>query len=944
MAERLELEIAVDEALRRLRRIDDALAKNERTVRQTSTSYAGMGRALKAAYQVIAVGVVAQASRELFRLGTAAEETGSKFRTVMGPALDDANAFLDDFAVQAGLSRVAAQNLTATTAAIAQGMGFAQDASAGFAEEVIRLAADVGSFNNLPTEDVLNRVNAALTGERESLKRLGIVINETEVQQRALNDTGKASAALLTQQEKATATLALITEKAGVAVGDLARTQDSAANTARRVQARFADLQNEVATAVLPIFAQLLGTLDDSAGAFDVLGDAIGGVGRFIRTGIAEVQILGSKLAVLASAVEIVGAAFTDMTIEEAVRNFRNMQQAARETEEEILLALNASEGLATSSQSAARAQVQLAGGAQQSAAALEAAAKAEMERLEAIVELVELRAEEAGELGIVADRLAEINRLQERGVSDARDRLALVREEIRLREALLGRIGTPTGGIAGAPGLAGGIGTTPLTANNAGIAAATAELAALNARAREAAEGTRDLSGAVIASVEGIAALDRAVQFLPDSLRGVVSGLSDVIRGAQTAQNSAGSIAQQIAGGAGIVGGIVSIGIGLLNASDEAREKAQQAREQLQRSIQDFISPLQGFQTDIQRAAEALDQIAGGTAFRANYARTLGSATEALDFLAREAARLGDTRAGEVVQALADRLNAAREAFAGELELRRVAAEFGDEAANRLRIQIELERALAEARRLGIDEAVVREAFAAEERRRIREEQARAEEEYARAQREAAQAAEEAARAQEEAARLAAEAAARIEEGNRALSDEIALRGLLLDGKNEEADLLRQEIRFREELARAIEAGLDPELIEQLREIQRRERESAQDAEAVDRLIRSVGGAPGSGPAEVRASVFSGALYADTLTDLTRSSNTYLRQIAENTANGGAGGSRTVVTQNFNGPITLDASFLRSSGGSRLLDAINRGLGAQQQDDALLTSGGVLR
>jgi len=528
----------------------------------------------------------------------------------------------------------------------------------------------------------------------------------------------------------------------------------------------------------------------------------------------------------------------------------------------------------------AVKAQGELSKAAATAAQAALAAARAEADRLDALVELVKLRAEESGELAEIADRLARIDELQARGVADARTRLDLLREETRLRDALVGRIGTPTGGVVGGPGLAGGL-FGPVTANNAGIEEAREALARLGTQAQDTAASTDSLSDTLLAGVEGVAALDRAVGFLPASLRGVASGVADVVRGLQTSQSEAASTAQRIAGGAGIIGGIVSIGIGLLRASDEAKEQANRAREQLAASIRDFVSPLKGFQTDIQQAAEALDKLAGGTAFRANYARTLGSATEALDFLAREAARLGTTRAGEVVQALADRLNAARDAFAGELELRRVAAEFGDEAAAQLRRQIELERALAEARRLGIDEAVVQEAFAAEARRRAREEQARAEEEYARAQREAARAAEEAARAQEEAARIAAEVAQRIADGNQALTEEIALRGLLLDGKDEEADLLRQEIRFRQELNRAIEAGLDKTLIDQLREIQRREREQLQDQGAVEELIRSVGGAGRAARVDL-----GGVTQAEVFrtNDILFSSLSVLQEIAANT------------------------------------------------------------
>ena len=52
---------------------------------------------------------------------------------------------------------------------------------------LVQLAADLGSFNNLPTADVLEKLRAGLTGESEPLKSLGININETMIKQEALN-------------------------------------------------------------------------------------------------------------------------------------------------------------------------------------------------------------------------------------------------------------------------------------------------------------------------------------------------------------------------------------------------------------------------------------------------------------------------------------------------------------------------------------------------------------------------------------------------------------------------------------------------------------------------------------------------------------------------------------------------------------------------------------
>ncbi|MEM7416790.1 MAG: hypothetical protein AAF389_14890 [Gemmatimonadota bacterium] len=211
-------------------------------------------------------------SKQAFELGSSVEETQSKFNTVFGDSTQAVQGFIDSYGTIAGLSDQQAQAVLSTTGSIVQGLGFAQQASAEMSVSAVQLAGDLSSFNNVPIEETSRAIQAALTGEREQLKRLGIVLREADVQQRALANSGKANASALTDQEKATATLQLITERAGVAVGDLARTQDSAANQARALGAEIQNLKEEFAVALLPIFRQAVDWTLKFIGGIKLLG------------------------------------------------------------------------------------------------------------------------------------------------------------------------------------------------------------------------------------------------------------------------------------------------------------------------------------------------------------------------------------------------------------------------------------------------------------------------------------------------------------------------------------------------------------------------------------------------------------------------------------------------------------------------------------------------
>lgn len=253
------------------------------------------------------IAAVVWPTKKLFDLGASIAETGSKFNTVFGPkAAGEVSAFLDDFANKAGLTTNEAKGLVSTTGAIAQGLGFTQKASGEFATEITKLAGDLSSFNNLPTEQVLMGINSALTGEREQMKQLGVVILEADVQAKAFAQTGKTVAKELTQQEKATATLALITEKAGVAVGDLDRTSGSAANVFRRLKARFLEIRDAIASALMPAFGHILEGIENSEGGLQNFKQAIiDNTGAISAWAIAAIEAVGYVVNALTAPLRI---------------------------------------------------------------------------------------------------------------------------------------------------------------------------------------------------------------------------------------------------------------------------------------------------------------------------------------------------------------------------------------------------------------------------------------------------------------------------------------------------------------------------------------------------------------------------------------------------------------------------------------------------------------
>ena len=227
----------------------------------------GLGTGLKVASKgalVLGAGAAA-AGVKLLQLGSDADESANAFQVTFKEAEKSLGSFVDDFANKAGFTTSELQQLLSFTGGVTNAMGATADESAELSKTVAVLAGDIGSLKNIPAEQAVRAMTSALTGERESLKSLGIIIKETDVQQKAMEMTNKSSVKELTNLEKAQATVALITEQSSDAIGDLDNTSDGFANTTRRLKAELRQTGLEMGQELLPAVSGVLPILSKLA-------------------------------------------------------------------------------------------------------------------------------------------------------------------------------------------------------------------------------------------------------------------------------------------------------------------------------------------------------------------------------------------------------------------------------------------------------------------------------------------------------------------------------------------------------------------------------------------------------------------------------------------------------------------------------------------------------
>lgn len=184
------------------------------------------------------------------------QETMSKSTAIFGDSAGALEAFGNNAAKNIGMSKASAMGAAAGFGDMFTQLGYTNDAAAAMSQQVLLAAADLGSFSNLDTADVADRMSAAFRGEYDSLQAVIPNINAARVESEAMAATGKTVASELTAQEKAAAVLAIVQKDGARAMGDFAKTSDGAANKSKIATAMLEDQQAVLGEKLLPIYTE----------------------------------------------------------------------------------------------------------------------------------------------------------------------------------------------------------------------------------------------------------------------------------------------------------------------------------------------------------------------------------------------------------------------------------------------------------------------------------------------------------------------------------------------------------------------------------------------------------------------------------------------------------------------------------------------------------------
>ena len=204
-----------------------------------------------------------RALRESVKLASDMEEAQSKFNVVFGELSGQAEEWSNTLVKSYAMSTLESKKYLAAMQDLLVPMGMNKQAAAEMSFEVVKLSADMGSFNNVPTAQVMDDIQSALVGNYETMKKYGVVLNEATVQEKALAMGLARTKDSITAADKAQAAYALIVKGSAAAVGDMARTSDGFANQMKKLEATLTDLKIAAGEALLPVINELVTGLND---------------------------------------------------------------------------------------------------------------------------------------------------------------------------------------------------------------------------------------------------------------------------------------------------------------------------------------------------------------------------------------------------------------------------------------------------------------------------------------------------------------------------------------------------------------------------------------------------------------------------------------------------------------------------------------------------------
>lgn len=315
----IALELGIDSS----QIVSQLTGASNKAAKQATNIFSGFGKKIAAGLSIAAV---AKFTKDCIEVGSNVTEV----QNVVDTAFKDLSWQADQWASNAmtnfGLSELSAKKYMGVFGQMSNAMGITGKAALDMAENVTGLTGDVASFYNLSTDEAYTKLKSIWTGETETLKDLGVVMTQTNLDQYALNNGFGKTTAKMTEQEKVMLQYQYVTSALSNATGDFVKTQDSWANRTRILSLRFEQLKASLGKGFIALFTPILRGFNSLLAGLQKVAD---GFANFVQmlTGADISSSMGSISADIAGIGDDAGG---------AADNVGDIGSAAKKTAKDI--------------------------------------------------------------------------------------------------------------------------------------------------------------------------------------------------------------------------------------------------------------------------------------------------------------------------------------------------------------------------------------------------------------------------------------------------------------------------------------------------------------------------------------------------------------------------------------------------------------------------------
>lgn len=329
----IALELGIDSS----QIVNQLTGASNKAAKQATSIFSGMGKKIAAGLSIAAF---TKFTKDCIEVGSNVTEV----QNVVDTAFKDLSGQADQWASNAmtnfGLSELSAKKYMGVFGQMSNAMGITGQAALDMAEDVTGLTGDVASFYNLSTDEAYTKLKSIWTGETETLKDLGVVMTQTNLDQYALNNGFGKTTAKMTEQEKVMLQYQYVTSALSNATGDFVKTQDSWANQTRILSLRFEQLKASLGKGFIALFTPILRGLNTVLAGLQKVADGFATftqmlTGADISSSASSITGLGDIASDTADNVSGIGdaASSTAKEIEKSLAGFDQIEKLSEPTD-----------------------------------------------------------------------------------------------------------------------------------------------------------------------------------------------------------------------------------------------------------------------------------------------------------------------------------------------------------------------------------------------------------------------------------------------------------------------------------------------------------------------------------------------------------------------------------------------------------------------------------